>query len=262
MRRLCVLIACALVNCATMPPPIVSAQRIELALTVLTWNVNWGVSAPETVAKHLRACDAEIVCLQETNADWQRELRARLGDCYPQQVFRESSGRMGGGLAFLSKRPGIEVAYVPSVTGWFDGWIMRFGAVQVLNVHLRPPVSESGNAITGYFTTNDERLDEIERFAGKLLPNVATIVCGDFNESPRGSAVRWLERRGFTNVLPLFDRTTPTWEWRVGPMTLRRRKDQVLILPSLKAVSASVDRVVASDHFPVKVELRCPGGRR
>ena len=46
--------------------------------------------------------------------------------------------RTGGGLAFLSKHPVKEIAYIPSDSGWFDGWIMAFttpiGEVQINNV--------------------------------------------------------------------------------------------------------------------------------
>jgi hypothetical protein len=83
------------------------------------------------------------VCLQETTPEWERFLTRDLGAEYSFAKFRESKGRMGGGLAFLSKVPARDVAYIPSETGWFDGWIVEFataaGPVQVLNVHLRPP---------------------------------------------------------------------------------------------------------------------------
>jgi hypothetical protein len=66
-----------------------------------------------------------------------------LGRDYRFMQFRDSQNRMGGGLGFLAKVPAREVAYIPSETTWFDGWIMQFetaiGAVQVINVHLRPP---------------------------------------------------------------------------------------------------------------------------
>src|SRR5687767_9406268 len=111
---------------------------------VLTYNVNWGQPGPELAVEMIREARPDIVCLQETTPEWENYLRARLGREYPHMEFRSSEGRAGGGLAYLSKVRAAEVAYIPSKTGWFDGWIVQFGtaagAVQVLNVHLRPPV--------------------------------------------------------------------------------------------------------------------------
>ena len=230
------------------------------SLRILTWNVNWGVSHPDRVADFIRMARADIVCLQETNAEWEAELAARVGDLYPHRKFRESEGRMGGGLAFLSKRRGQEVAYIRSTTGWFDGWIMRFDhagtEVPVLNVHLRPPVSDSGSAVSGYITTSDDRESEIIRFAEQLDPHRANLVCGDFNESTRGAAVRYLEKKGMLNVLPQFDRSSPTWEWPTPVMTLRRRMDHLMVQAcSWRCLHAQVVRIHASDHFPVVADL-------
>src|SRR5215213_6686758 len=194
---------------------------------VLTYNVNWGAPQPEAVAEILRSSGAEIVCLQETTPEWERFLRASLRREYPFSEFRDSPGRTGGGLAFLSKSPAREVAYIPSETGWFDGWIKKFdtpvGAVQVLNVHLRPPVSDGGSWVSGYFTTRDDRVREMERFFEHRLRDVPTLVAGDFNDGENSSVISWLKKRGLSNALPEFDRSTDTWQWRTSIVTLRRR---------------------------------------
>src|SRR5262245_58964916 len=85
---------------------------------VLTYNVNWGMPGADLAAEIIRNSDAEIVCLQETTPQWEAYLRATLSLEYPHMDFRESRGRMGGGLAFLSKLPETEVEYIPSDTGW------------------------------------------------------------------------------------------------------------------------------------------------
>jgi endonuclease/exonuclease/phosphatase (EEP) superfamily protein YafD len=134
----------------------------------MTYNVNWGGACADLAVAIIRAEQPDIVCLQETNAEWEKYLRGALAREYRYISFRESAGRAGGGLGFLSKVPAAEVAYVPSDTGWFDGWIMGFqtgvGKVQVLNVHLRPPVSDRGSWVSGYLTTGDDREREIKQF--------------------------------------------------------------------------------------------------
>jgi endonuclease/exonuclease/phosphatase family metal-dependent hydrolase len=223
---------------------------------VLTYNINWGAPRPDLAAEIIRRSQADIVCLQETTPEWERVLRPMLAGDYPHQTYRSSQGRMGGGLAFLSKAPATEVAYVPSDTGWFDGWIASFqtavGPVQVLNVHLRPPISDGGSWASGYFTTGDDRVREIERFYAQRRPGLPTLVAGDFNEGERGNAIAWLERRGLVNALPQFDRNTPTWEWHMSVLTLRRRLDHIVYSPELQCHSAGVVRAGASDHFPVQ----------
>ena len=223
---------------------------------VLTYNVNWGAPGAHLTADILKQSEVEIICLQETTPQWERFLKDKLSVDYPYAQFRNSAGRMGGGLAFLSKKPGTEIAYIPSETGWFDGWIMLFetaaGPVQVLNVHLRPPVSERGSWVTGYFTTRDERLREIEHFYSKCRPDVPMLVMGDFNEGEDQSVVRFLRSKGMINALPEFDSKTPTWQWRYRGVTLSRRMDHIIYSRELYCSSARVIRGGASDHFPVE----------
>jgi vancomycin resistance protein VanJ len=237
-----------------------SVRPTETALgphfTVLTYNVNWGGPRPDLAADAIRKSGADIVCLQETTPEWAQFLRQSLGDEYSFTEFRNSQSRSGGGLGFLSKLPAHEVAYIPSNTGWFDGWIMSFetakGPVQVLNVHLHPPMSESGSWVSGYLTTRDDRLAEIERDFAKRDPQQATLVMGDFNDSEKSPAVEWLEKNKMANALPEFDSYTKTWEWKTSVVTLKRRMDHILYSPELHCCSAQVLREGASDHFPVQ----------
>ena len=223
---------------------------------ILTFNVNWGGPRPDLAAQTIRQSGAEIVCLQETTPDWELFLRQSLAADYPFMVFKHSATRMGGGLAFLSKIPGRDVAYIPSDTGWFDGWIMKFEAagmpVQLLNVHLRPPVSDSGSWVSGYLSTGDDRLREMKRFYAQREPDLPMIVAGDFNDTPSSPVVDWLKDQGLSNALPQFDTSPPTWEWRTSFVTLRRRMDHVIYSPELHCCAARVIRAGASDHFPVE----------
>jgi endonuclease/exonuclease/phosphatase (EEP) superfamily protein YafD len=224
--------------------------------TLLTYNVNWGGPRPELAVDVIRKSGADIVCLQETTLEWEQYLRQALGHEYSVVEFRQSQTRVGGGLAFLSKLPAREVAYVPSETGWFDGWIMAFdtasGPVQVLNVHLHPPVSEKGSWVSGYLTTRGDRLHEMERFFARRNSQQPMLVAGDFNDGEKSRVVEWLEKKQMANALPQFDRHTPTWEWKTSVVTLHRRMDHILYSPELHCCSAQVLHAGASDHFPVE----------
>lgn len=228
---------------------------------VLTYNVNWGMPRPDLAAEIIRNSGAEIVCLQETTPEWEGHLRAALSREYPFMVFRESQGRMGGGLGFLSKAPQSQVAYIPSDTGWFDGWINEFkspvGPVQVLNVHLHPPVGKRGGwNLGGYLFTGKDRLKEMQRFYPLHNPGSPMLVVGDFNDTQNCAAIKWLKQQGMSNALPQFNQHSDTWEWQWGLIKLHRRMDHVLYSPELNCCSAEVIHAGASDHFPVAATFK------
>jgi endonuclease/exonuclease/phosphatase family metal-dependent hydrolase len=220
--------------------------------------LNWGGGGADQVADIIRDSDADILCLQETTPDWEKYLRNQFA--YSFMGFRESEGRMGGGLAFLSKVPAREVAYIRSDTGWFDGWIVQFqtrlGPVQILNVHLRPPVSDRGGWVSGYLGTRDDRVREMERFYNNIKPGIPLIVAGDLNDSETSAVVEWLENRGLRNALPQFDRSTPTWRWKYRRIKLSRRMDHIMYSAELYCANSEVILQGPSDHFPVIATFR------
>jgi endonuclease/exonuclease/phosphatase (EEP) superfamily protein YafD len=238
--------------CRSVRPP---EQATAPHFRVMTYNVNWGQPAPQSAVDIIRRERPDIVCLQETTPQWEKYLRAALAREYPHMNFRSSAGRAGGGLGFLSRVRPTEIAYIPSDSGWFDGWVMQFGTpagpVQMLNVHLRPPVSNRGSWVSGYFTTGDDRERELQRFYGQARRDVPLVVVGDFNDGEGSAVVRWLHNKGMRNALPQFDRSTPTWQWQTSVVTLRRRMDHIVYAPELYCYEARVIEGGASDHFPV-----------
>jgi vancomycin resistance protein VanJ len=228
-------------------------------IKVLTYNVNYAGARPDLAAEIIIRSGAEIVCLQETTPQWAQYLRWALGHEYRFMQFRDSKHRMGGGLGFLAKVPVREVAYIPSETTWFDGWIMKFetaiGPMQVINVHLRPPISDSGSWVSGYFTTDDDRRLEMEKFYQAREPQTPILVLGDFNDGENSAVVRWLEGKGLINALPQFNRYSPTWQWQTSVVTLKRRMDHILYSPQFDCAAARVNPAGASDHFPVEATL-------
>jgi endonuclease/exonuclease/phosphatase family metal-dependent hydrolase len=225
---------------------------------IVTYNVNRG-SDPREIAEVIRGNGADVVCLQEAD-NFESGIRTALSREYPTIQFHNGDSRAGGGFGFLSKYPAREVAWVPSATGWFDAWIMAFetplGPVQVLNAHLKPPISNRGSWVGGYFTTRVERLREMEHFFSYCDPKIPIIVLGDFNDTPKSRAVRFLERKGLKNALPQFDRRTPTWYWRLRYVTLRRKMDHILYSSEMECASARVVVTGPSDHFPVEAVIQ------
>jgi len=243
--------ACAAAGCA-------ATREFETPtgphFTVLTYNVNWGGPGADLAVKAVQDSGADIVCLQETTPDWERYLRPRLEATYPHILFRHHGG--AGGQAFLSKFTLKEIAYVRPSAGWFPGWIVEaltpVGRVQILNVHLRPALSDRGSVTpSAYYSTKSVRLTEIQGFHRRLDHKRPHIVLGDFNEDDGGRVITWLAEQGMTDALSQFDRSTPTWEWRTSLVTLRDRLDHIAYSRHLHCYGAKVIRAGASDHFPV-----------
>ena len=109
--------------------------------------------------------------------------------------------------------------------------------------------------MSGYFSTDDDRQREMERFFANREPGTPTVALGDFNDGEDSGVIRRLEARGMINALPQFDRYAATWKWRTSTVTLRRRLDHILYSPELYCRSARVIPAGASDHFPVEAVL-------
>jgi endonuclease/exonuclease/phosphatase family metal-dependent hydrolase len=236
------------------PPP---AERATL--TVLTYNVNYGISGDRETIDLLRAQDADVVFLQETTDAWEAALRRDLGERYPHVAFKHCCG--AGGLGVMSKHPFETREYIaPPEGGWFPAW--RFivhapiGSFQALNVHLRPQLSDSGSLLTGMFLTPPIRLAEIETYYPKLDPSLPTLVVGDFNENGRGGAIRFLEDRGFRSALPAASGAAPTWRWQTSLGEISEQLDHLVFDARLEVVDVRVVDGGRSDHLPVVARVR------
>jgi endonuclease/exonuclease/phosphatase family metal-dependent hydrolase len=173
-------------------------------------------------------------------------------------IFRHTGG--AGGMAILSRQPVSDVAYEQPVEGWFPGWAVVVqtpaGELQILNVHLHPPLSDRGSvSVQAYYQTQSARRSEIEQLYGTLAADLPTVVMGDFNENDGGRALRFLEQKGFQDALREFDPSTDTWRWRTSLMTVTGRYDHILYSRHLRCFDAQVLEQGASDHLPVLTVL-------
>jgi endonuclease/exonuclease/phosphatase family metal-dependent hydrolase len=225
----------------------------------MTFNVNFGTSGDEETLAAIAAGAADFVFLQETTEPWEVMIRARLGADYPHMAFRHCC--RAGGLGVLSKVPFDDHDYLePPEGGWFPAWRVvvhtDIGPLQVLNVHLRPQLDESGSFLRGVLTTPPIRLAEIERYHAALDEGFATLIVGDFNENGRGRAVRFLEGRGMKSAVPATSGATPTWRWQTSLGTITEQLDHVVFGPPLELVDVTVLERGNSDHLPVVATLR------
>lgn len=228
------------------------------ALRVLTFNVNWGFPAPHEALAVIRESDADVVVLQESTPRWERYLDQKLHDLYPHARHRHSSG--AGGQSVFSKRPVVERSWRTPAQGWFPIWILDvetpLGAVQLVSVHLKPPLKEGGRVgVSAYLGVGAVHRSEIEEVTAQLDPERPTIYAGDFNEGDTGDALKWLTAQGFVDALPLFDRSSDTWRWRTKWLTLGDRYDHIVYSRHFECVNAYVIERGRSDHLAVLAEL-------
>jgi vancomycin resistance protein VanJ len=253
----CLLLSVILVLGAVMP-----ADARRGALRLLTYNLNYANPNFRATLDAIAAADADIVLLQEVSESWRDALLERFADRYPHHAFRIHT-RMAGGLAVLSKLPVADEelwAPPPGTGAWFPAERLvvtaPFGALQLLNVHLRPAL-DRGSWIRGFMTTPDVRRKEIEAHWRNLDREAPTIVAGDFNEDPSGRAVAFLAEQGLVRVAT----TGPkTWHYQTKSRglafdLLKMDIDHVMIDGRLSASDARVLDAGTSDHRPVVVTI-------
>jgi vancomycin resistance protein VanJ len=242
-----------LASCAS-PRPSSEPAADQPHVRVMTYNVNYGVAGDPSTVEAIRQGEAGVVFLQETTPAWEQALRQQLAEEYPHMVFRHCCG--AGGLAVLSKFPLRAAEYMKAPEGgWFPGWRVLvdspIGELQALNVHLRPPVSDSGSVVAGYFSTGEIRQRQIEAYWQKIDPDLPTLVVGDFNEDTGGRAVKFLAAQGLQSVLPDFEPSADTWRWTTSVGQIESRLDHVTHDRRLRPLGARVIQAGRSDHLPV-----------
>jgi endonuclease/exonuclease/phosphatase (EEP) superfamily protein YafD len=227
------------------------------SLCVETFNVNFArAGSPETL-RALESSPADLVFLQETNRAWQADVQPRLAARYPHQLWVDRPH--AGGQAVLSRQPLREHQILPSPVGWFPALRVvaetPLGPVQVLAVHLHPPITEDGSWIRGFFVSDGPRLTEVRRYMAALRPRPPALIVGDFNEGTDGLALRFLQEQGYRSALPEFSPDAPTWHWQVGGLELLLQLDHLLYDASLEPLRAEVVPQGRSDHWPVRASF-------
>lgn len=219
---------------------------------VQTYNVELTEYSDESTVDAVGAADADVVALQEVTPEWEDVLRERYSDRYPHMLFETDGG--AGGLAVLSKYPLVDRGLLLGPGDWHPAWHVvvhtPMGPVQLLDVHLRPMFSGGGGAAKSYLTAGDDHQSQVELYTDDCT-DLPTLILGDFNESPDGDAVKWLEGQGFRNALPLFHPGQETWRFRSVGNQLGETIDHIMFDDAFEPLNAYVEVQGDSDHIPV-----------
>jgi endonuclease/exonuclease/phosphatase family metal-dependent hydrolase len=252
------LIVALLTGCSHEPTRQPRAPGPQPSLRVLTYNVNFGIPGDGPTLAAIESGNADVVFLQEINTAWARALRSRFGATFPNMLFYPRGG--AGGIGVMSRlRIHGQQLIPPEGDGWFPALRLvvdsPLGPVQVLVVHLRPPVSDGGSFVAGHFTAPAIHEKEISLFlhAAQLDRSIPTLVVGDFNEEGDGSAIAYLARPEYrmTSGLTEFAPARPTWRWPTSVWTFEGQFDHIVYDTHLEPLAVQVLNEGRSDHLPV-----------
>lgn len=240
-------------------------KKAKTDIRVVTYNMNWdgnrfSVTAPAKSLTLLRQMDADIVLLQEVTPFWFNALKSNLSRVYPYMAFK--NGDHAGGMAYISKYRVTRSQYLkPPVPGvWHHGVIMDvespFGPLQVLNLHLTPPLISKAKpnfSPRPFFSTCLIREKEICYFFNHMQKDKPTIIAGDFNEGDNSFVSYYLKQHGFRDAPSPNDYS---WQWKVGPFQVKRKLDHVFYNPYFRLEHVRIIHDGDSDHFPIIVDLQ------
>ena len=185
-------------------------------LTIQSYNVEFEhYGDPATVAT-VGSNNADVISLQEVTPEWEDVLRSEYADTYGYMLFYSAPN--SGGLAVLSRFPIVDLGFHPGPNDWHPAWHVGVetpaGPMQLLNVHLRSPLTGRDSALDAFLETNEDHRLSIEQFREECDGDLPTVVLGDFNEGVDGEAVGFLEDIGYRNALPLYRPGQGTWRYR------------------------------------------------
>jgi endonuclease/exonuclease/phosphatase family metal-dependent hydrolase len=223
-----------------------------------SYNVHFPEAGNRRTLDVIGETGADLLCLQEVNAEWQRSLVERFELDYPYRLFHPLEGP--DGLAVISRYPLDDYGVYEVPEGWHPAWHVLVqtpaGPIQVLNVHLRAIFDGGeGNPFTSYVETQSDHRYQLASYEQHLLTGIPNVILGDFNEGVDGDAIESLEDQGYRNALPLYHPGQPTWRGRSVGGQLEMTIDHVLFDRAFEPLNAYVLSRGGSDHLPVVAHL-------
>ena len=245
----------------------IASARAATAFTVATYNILFQNLDLPGVVTVIREAQADLICLQETNADSEKFLREKLGGEYPHQVY--FGGKGSDGLGVLSKAPLRGVKFLEPKFGTRGTVIgeTRLGGtnVQFANLHLTTPRTRGVNSLPGvlkmFADAGETHGKEIARIHEALSADRPTLVLGDFNSFSFSAAQTFLKERGFSDsfatVNPQADEQ-PTWRGKFQQNEWRFRIDYIFTGTNLVTTSSRLIKSEASDHYLIVSRVSWP----
>ena len=217
-------------------------------LRVMLLNVNSRLGDPERVREVVLKEDPDILVLEEVSYRW-AAVMGLLTKSYPQSLIIPREDNFG--IALFSKLPledrrGVEIgsAGVPSI----HAKVRTAGALlHVIATHPLPPGGRDYSLL---------RNEQLARLPDHVPRGDPVLLLGDLNVTPWSVHFRrLLHRSGLRDSAKGFG-VQPTWP-NFNPL-LRIPLDHCLHSPDIRIVDRRVGEDVASDHYPLIVDIVVP----
>ena len=246
-------------------------------LTIANYNMAAArVSDLSTLAKAIKAMNADIISLNEVDKNTQRSGKvdqvaelAKLTGMHA--AFGKAIDFEGGeyGVALLSKYPIDKQQVFPLPSGDGEQRVLLVTQIQV--PHFDSPIIMMSTHLDWQEdpTIRLQQIREIENVTigntDSSFNNIASsikLLAGDFNDTYNGPAIRELER--YWNPLVVEGADMRTWPAANPALDLdhlfafrgQQWKIEELTVPNKKAEWKAVNWPVASDHIPVIVKMK------
>ncbi|WP_099898532.1 endonuclease/exonuclease/phosphatase family protein [Streptomyces sp. TLI_171] len=233
------------------------ARRVR----VLSYNVRSLRDDRVALARVIRACDPDVVCVQESPRYWKSEKAAAWLAHKTGTVILAGGGRVAAGPLLLG-RLRVDVlelrdVLLPKTRGLhargFASALVRIGgsrpfSVTSCHLSLEP----------------EERLRQFELLRRQLRPGEPGVIAGDFNEHPDGPGWRSLA----AELTDAHAKAPWGGTFTSVPKEPYQRIDAVFTTPDVEVLGCGVpyplpgvaeaDLQAATDHLPVLAALRIP----
>ena len=246
---------------------VASATNVSAAIattrsvTVASYNINAGMTGNASTRQAIGELDADIIALQEVTEGWKRAIEDLFAKSHRYRRYTIDPREHYGGLAILSKFPIVRDEILAAEAGPFAAWRGELdtpiGTLQVVNVHLFPPVRwfRSRGVARAYQDGQRIHKKELIEHSAAVEKTLPTLIVGDFNENRDGVGIQWLLGRGFSTAHKGYE---PTWRWKLrNGFEVTFQLDHIL-LRGLNARDAKVHSGGRSDHRPISATVFLP----
>ncbi len=229
------------------------AERVR----VLSYNIRSQRDDRRALVRVIRACAADLVCIQESPRYWRPEGQAAWLARQTGTVILSGGGRtaagpliLGGLRATVLRRADLLLPKKPRLHA-------RGFATAVVRLGRAAPFSLTSCHLS---MNSDERLEQFRLLPGQRAGAEHAVIAGDFNEHPEDRGWQWLAESHQDAW------ATAPWggEYTSHPGDPLQRLDAVFATPAITVLAAGVppldhhDLMTATDHLPVLAVLRVP----
>lgn len=212
-------------------------------IKVFQFNILKGNTHKEETIQLIKNENADVVMLEEVNAEWGKLLEESMKTQYP--YYKIITREDFYGMALFSKVPlsGVEIVDVISHTGITALINTESSRIRIFGVHTKAPTTAS----------NLELRNEQIRFLGETIGKYddPVLVMGDFNAVPWDDVmVEFVEKTGLTDSRSTLSPTFPSWG---GFMKVPI--DYIFHSSGIMVYEIGVVENEWSDHYGIKAEI-------